>query len=81
MGSIEVPFDREYPDEVTVKVCRITIHFYGRGWPSKLENAKNRHSRVQIGGIEGATRPQNFIARPYHGSIHPHKISDMLLTV
>jgi hypothetical protein len=26
--------------------------------------------------IACVTRPQNFTARPYHGSIHPHKISD-----
>jgi hypothetical protein len=26
--------------------------------------------------IGGATRPQNFIARPHHGSMIPHKISD-----
>jgi hypothetical protein len=41
-----------------------------------LENAKKRHSRAQIGREACATRPQNFIARPHHESIHPHKISD-----
>jgi hypothetical protein len=27
MGSIEVPIDREYPDEVTVRVCRWAFIF------------------------------------------------------
>jgi hypothetical protein len=35
MGSIEVPIDREYPEEEPVKALQIAIHFNGRGWPSK----------------------------------------------
>ncbi len=76
MGSIEVPIDREYPHKELVNACQIAIHFYGRGLPSKWENAKKRHSRVRIGMKACVTRPQNFFARPYNGSIHPHKISD-----
>jgi hypothetical protein len=74
-GSIEVPIDREYPDEESVKFPRMAIHFCGRGWPLKSENTKMRHYRVQIGRTGCATRLQNFIARPHHGSIHPHRIS------
>jgi hypothetical protein len=35
IGSIEVPFDREYPEKELVKFSRIAIHFYERDWPSK----------------------------------------------
>jgi hypothetical protein len=35
MGSIEVPFDKEYPYEELVKFPQIATHFYGRDWPSK----------------------------------------------
>jgi hypothetical protein len=35
MGSIEVPFDREYPHEEPVKFSQLDIYFYGREWPSK----------------------------------------------
>ncbi len=35
MRSIDVLIDFKYPDELTVRVCEIAIHFYGRGWPSK----------------------------------------------
>jgi hypothetical protein len=35
IGSIEVPFDREYPDKELVKFPKKAIHFFGRGWPSK----------------------------------------------
>jgi hypothetical protein len=49
MGSIEVPFDREYPEIIEI------------------------YREYRMGG---ATRPQKLIARPHHGSVHPHKISD-----
>jgi hypothetical protein len=39
--------------------------FNGRGWPSKRENAKKRHPRVQIGMIACATRPQLFILETF----------------
>jgi hypothetical protein len=64
IGSIEAPFRREYPDEETVTFSRLTIYFYGRGLPSKWENATKRHWRVKIGRIGCATQPQNFISRP-----------------
>ena len=28
-------YDSEYPDKELIKFPRISIHFYGRGWPSK----------------------------------------------
>jgi hypothetical protein len=43
MGSIEVPVDREYPNEELVKfplIATIAIHFSGCGWSSTRENAK-----------------------------------------
>ncbi len=73
MGSIEVPIDREYPHEEHINFPNIAIHFYGRGWPSK---GQKEALKAQVGMIACVTRPQNFMARPYHGSIHPHKISD-----
>ena len=76
MGSIEVSIDREYPHEEHINFPHIAIHFYGRCWPSKWEKAKKRHSRHQVGMIAWLTRPQNFFAWLYYGSIHPHKISD-----
>jgi hypothetical protein len=35
MGSIEVPIDREYPNEEHFNFPDIAIHLYGRGWLSK----------------------------------------------
>jgi hypothetical protein len=35
MGSTEVPFDREYPNEEPVKFFAYAIHFNGRDRPSK----------------------------------------------
>jgi hypothetical protein len=49
IGSIEVPIDREYPNAKPARIPPIAIHFYGRGWPSKIENSKKRHQRVRIG--------------------------------
>ncbi len=40
IGSIEVPIDRAKPDEEPAKFPRKEIHFYGRGLPSKWQNAK-----------------------------------------
>jgi hypothetical protein len=40
VGSIVVPYDREYPEVEPVKASQIVIHFYVCGRPSKLENAK-----------------------------------------
>jgi hypothetical protein len=35
LESIEVPIDREYPDEDLAKIPYIAIYFYGHDWPSK----------------------------------------------
>jgi hypothetical protein len=56
-GLNEVPIDRENPEEEPIMFPYIAIKFYGRGWPSKLENVKKRHKMVQIGRIGCATRP------------------------
>jgi hypothetical protein len=39
--SIKVPIDRSHPDAQYVKFPHIAIHFYGRGWPSKLESTQS----------------------------------------
>ncbi len=68
-GSIEVPIDREYPDENPVKASQIAIHFNGRGWPSKWENAKKEALKGPDKWDRMCHRAQNFIARPHHESI------------
>jgi hypothetical protein len=79
IGSIEVTIDREYPGEEPVNFPHIVIHFYGCSWPLKRENAKISFKvsrRVEYFGVGCTTQPQNFIARPHYGCIHPHEISD-----
>jgi hypothetical protein len=45
----------------------MVLHFDGRDWPSKSENAKKRHKRVQIGRIACDSRPENYlIMGPYN---------------
>jgi hypothetical protein len=42
IGSIEVPIDREYPNEEPVKFPQIVIHFYGRGYSLQREKMQKR---------------------------------------